>query len=170
MSQPAAAAAAFLFLWSHKNLEARQLLATTSNATYWLGTQHYLLNHLWSCVCSVEEYRVWYIFNWKRDKVPSDPDAICWEESRLAIRHLPFGLRLWRGKFLTNCSGFSLMPSRPGSIKSHQHAHCCATSLKQISITCYNVQIHVLLQNNFENLLLLCYTSKSQHHKVVTLM
>ena len=44
----------------------------------------------------------------KRDNLPLDPKEICWEESRLAIRRLPFGLRRWRGKFLTNCSGFAL--------------------------------------------------------------
>ena len=44
----------------------------------------------------------------KRDKLSSNPEDICWEESKLAIRRLPFGLRRWRGKFLTNCSGFAL--------------------------------------------------------------
>ena len=45
----------------------------------------------------------------KRDKLSKNPeDVICWEESKLAIRRLPSGLRRWRGKFPTNCSGFAL--------------------------------------------------------------
>ena len=41
-------------------------------------------------------------------KVPINPDGFYWDESRLAIRELPFGLQRWRGRFLTNCSDFSL--------------------------------------------------------------
>ena len=44
----------------------------------------------------------------KHDKLSKNPEDICWEESKLAIRRLPFGLRRWQGKFLTNCSGFAL--------------------------------------------------------------
>jgi len=32
----------------------------------------------------------------KRDKLSKNPEDICWEENKLAIRHLPFGLRRWR--------------------------------------------------------------------------
>ena len=44
----------------------------------------------------------------KRDKLSKNPEDICWDESKLAIRRLPFGLRRWQVKFLTNCSGFAL--------------------------------------------------------------
>jgi len=44
----------------------------------------------------------------KRDKCSTNLENICWEESKQAIRRLPFGLHRWRGKFLTNFSGFAL--------------------------------------------------------------
>jgi hypothetical protein len=53
--------------------------------------------------------------------MPSDPEEVMWEESRLARKRMPFGSRRIDAKVLSNCCGFTLTLQK----RRHQDSSAC---------------------------------------------
>jgi hypothetical protein len=56
-----------------------------------------------------------------KDDMPSDPEEVMWEESRLAQKRMPFSSRRINAKVLSNCCGFKLTLQKRG----HQDSSAC---------------------------------------------
>jgi hypothetical protein len=56
-----------------------------------------------------------------KDNVPSDPEEVMWEESRLAKKRMPIGSRQIDAKVLSNCCGFALTLQK----RQHQDSSAC---------------------------------------------